>query len=98
MGMSTVEKVSLALSNDLLRVLKRAVASGEYASSSEVVREALREWRARRPAAGANGGSSGGFWGWVRWADNHPNRVCGLGAPTPDYYAEHPDILSPTLR
>jgi predicted nucleotidyltransferase len=48
--MSTVEKVSLALSNDLLKVVRRAVASGEYASSSEVVREALREWRARRPA------------------------------------------------
>ena len=46
--MSKVEKISVAISNELLRVVRSAVGSGEYASSSEVMREALREWKARR--------------------------------------------------
>lgn len=29
--------------------MKGAVDSGEYASASEVIREALREWRLRQP-------------------------------------------------
>ena len=29
-------------------LVRRAVASGEYATTSEVVREALREWKQRR--------------------------------------------------
>lgn len=47
--MPSVEKVSVALSTELLDMVKDAVASGEYASSSEVIREALREWRLRQP-------------------------------------------------
>ena len=47
--MANVEKVSVALSPELLEVVKGAVASGEYASTSEVVREALREWHLRKP-------------------------------------------------
>lgn len=47
--MQTVEKVSVSLSNELLRAVRSAVHSGEYASASEVVREALREWKQRRP-------------------------------------------------
>lgn len=46
--MSAIEKVSIALSSDMLRMVKTAVASGDYASASEVVREALREWKRRR--------------------------------------------------
>lgn len=47
--MPTVEKVSVALSSELLEMVKDAVASGEYASASEVIREALRDWRLRQP-------------------------------------------------
>jgi antitoxin ParD1/3/4 len=47
--MSTVEKVSIALSPELLDSVREAVASGEYGSASEVVREALREWKLRQP-------------------------------------------------
>jgi antitoxin ParD1/3/4 len=46
--MANVEKVSVALTPEMLAVVREAVASGEYASSSEVVREALREWTRRR--------------------------------------------------
>lgn len=44
-----VAKISIALSRDLLQRVRQAVGSGDYASTSEVIREALREWKARRP-------------------------------------------------
>lgn len=46
--MASVEKVSVALSPELLEMVRAAVASGDYASTSEVVREALRDWRTRQ--------------------------------------------------
>jgi antitoxin ParD1/3/4 len=46
--MGKVEKVSIALTEELAEAVRVAVASGDYASSSEVVRAALREWRDRR--------------------------------------------------
>lgn len=45
---SRVEKVSVALTDELLSYVQGAVKSGDYASASEVVREALRQWKARR--------------------------------------------------
>lgn len=50
--MANVEKVSVALTSEMLAVVREAVESGEYASSSEVVREALREWKRRRALEG----------------------------------------------
>ena len=43
--MANVEKVSVALTSDMVAVMRKAVESGEYASNSEVVREALRDWK-----------------------------------------------------
>lgn len=48
--MATVEKISIALPTDMASLVRKAVATGDYASSSEVIREALREWKARRSA------------------------------------------------
>ena len=50
--MANVEKLSLALTADMVAMLREAVESGEYASTSEVVREALREWKNRRGLRG----------------------------------------------
>jgi antitoxin ParD1/3/4 len=50
--MSTVEKVSIALPREMTTMLKEAVEAGEYASTSEVVREALRDWKERRDLLG----------------------------------------------
>jgi antitoxin ParD1/3/4 len=47
--MSSVEKVSISLSPDLATAVRDAVEGGEYGSASEVVREALREWKLRQP-------------------------------------------------
>lgn len=44
--MQNVEKVSVALTPEMAADLRKAVKSGAYASSSEVVREALRLWKA----------------------------------------------------
>lgn len=47
--MSNVEKISVALSSDLVKRVRTAVDSGRYSSASEVIREALREWSMREP-------------------------------------------------
>ena len=46
--MATVEKMSIALTQDMVSLVRQAVASGEYASNSEVIRDALREWKIKR--------------------------------------------------
>jgi len=46
--MQTVEKISIALPPEMAAQLRQAVATGEYASSSEVVRDALRDWTHKR--------------------------------------------------
>jgi antitoxin ParD1/3/4 len=46
--MATIEKISVALPKDMLELVKGAVKSGNYATTSEVIREALREWKVRR--------------------------------------------------
>lgn len=46
--MANIEKISVALPADMLALVRGAVATGDYASTSEVIREALREWKGRR--------------------------------------------------
>jgi antitoxin ParD1/3/4 len=46
--MGKVEKISIALTDEMLVWIKKAVASGDYASSSEVIRHALRDWKGQR--------------------------------------------------
>jgi antitoxin ParD1/3/4 len=46
--MPNVEKISVALTPDMAAFVRDAVESGEYASSSEIIREALREWKQKR--------------------------------------------------
>jgi antitoxin ParD1/3/4 len=47
-GIYKAAKVSVALTSEMTEMVRQAVASGEYASASEVIREALREWKHRR--------------------------------------------------
>ena len=46
--MPSVEKISIALPPEMVAQLRQAVETGEYASSSEVVRDALRDWTHKR--------------------------------------------------
>jgi antitoxin ParD1/3/4 len=46
--MANAEKISIALPREMVAILRQAVDTGEYASSSEVVRDALRDWTHKR--------------------------------------------------
>jgi antitoxin ParD1/3/4 len=46
--MASVEKLSVALTNEQVAALKAAVDTGEYATTSEIVREAVRDWQLKR--------------------------------------------------
>ncbi len=46
--MSTIERLTITLPADMAGLVKGAVGEGDYASTSEVVREALRDWRLKR--------------------------------------------------
>ncbi len=46
--MSTVQKISISLTPEMNATLKEVVASGAYASTSEIMREALRDWEAKQ--------------------------------------------------
>jgi antitoxin ParD1/3/4 len=44
----SIEKISIALPPEMVAQVRQAVQTGEYASSSEVVRDALRDWTYKR--------------------------------------------------
>lgn len=46
--MSEIERLTITLPHEMAATVKGAVEDGDYASSSEVVREALRDWRMKR--------------------------------------------------
>jgi antitoxin ParD1/3/4 len=50
--MGQIDKRSITLSSELATAVDEAVATGEYASASEVVRDALRLWKERRDLFG----------------------------------------------
>lgn len=50
--MSNVEKRSISLTPELAAVVDQAVAGGEFGNASEVIREALRQWKDRRDLHG----------------------------------------------
>jgi antitoxin ParD1/3/4 len=45
--MQTVEKLSITLPAEMVRVIREKVSAGIYSSNSEVIREALRGWMER---------------------------------------------------
>jgi antitoxin ParD1/3/4 len=46
--MSDIERMTITLPAEMAAVVKIAVATGDYASTSEVVRAALRDWKIKR--------------------------------------------------
>ena len=45
--MANIERLTITLPADMASLVKDAVADGQYASASEVVREALRDWEVK---------------------------------------------------
>ncbi len=60
--MATVEKLSISLPPELAALVRDAVDQGDYASSSEVVRDALRDWKQLREQRNAALGDLGRIW------------------------------------
>lgn len=48
--MAAVKKLSIALTPEFAADIDEAVATGEFASTSEVIRDALRTWKRSREA------------------------------------------------
>ncbi len=46
--MAEVERLTVTMPADMLAIVKAAVDVGDYASTSEVIREALRDWKMKR--------------------------------------------------
>jgi antitoxin ParD1/3/4 len=46
--MAELERLTITLPAEMAAVVKGAVESGDYASTSEVVRAALRDWKTKR--------------------------------------------------
>ena len=46
--MANVEKISVAVTPQQAATMREAVEAGEYATTSEIVREAMRDWLAKR--------------------------------------------------
>jgi antitoxin ParD1/3/4 len=46
--MADIQKITVALTAEQLAALKAAVEAGEYATTSEIVREAIRDWQIKR--------------------------------------------------
>jgi len=47
-AMAVIERVSITLPAEMAAALRQTVEDGQYASTSEIVREALREWSRKR--------------------------------------------------
>lgn len=48
--MSAIERITVTIPTEMAADLKATVAEGQYASTSEVIREALRDWTRARDA------------------------------------------------
>lgn len=46
--MQTAEKISITMTPEQLRAVRESVEAGEYASTSEVMRDAVRLWQRQR--------------------------------------------------
>lgn len=46
--MQTAEKISITMTPEQLRAVRESVTAGEYASTSEVLRDAVRLWQRQR--------------------------------------------------
>ena len=52
--MSTIDKITISLPTEMLAEIRAAVAAGEFANTSEAIRDALRHWRRARTVIALN--------------------------------------------
>ena len=52
--MGTIDKVTISLPSEMLAEIRAAIDAGEFANTSEAVREALRHWQRSRKVMALN--------------------------------------------
>ena len=52
--MGALEKITISLPAEMVAEIKTAIAAGEFASTSEVIRDALPQWRRTRTVIALN--------------------------------------------
>lgn len=52
--MSVIEKITISLPAEMLAEVRAAVDAGEFANTSEAIRDALRQWRRARTVIALN--------------------------------------------
>ena len=60
--MSKIDKISIAITREQHAKIKAAVDRGDYASTSEVIRTALREWELKEEMRRLEGERIGKLW------------------------------------
>ena len=50
--MQNAEKISITMPPDMMKLVRASVESGEYASTSELMRDAVTIWQKNREASG----------------------------------------------
>ncbi len=60
--MSTIDKISIAITRQQHDLVKAAIERGDYASTSEVIREALREWELKQKTRAGQIGEINRLW------------------------------------
>jgi antitoxin ParD1/3/4 len=60
--MSRIDKISIAITREQHAKIKAAVERGDYASTSEVIRTALREWELKEELRRLEGERIGRLW------------------------------------
>ena len=60
--MSKIDKISIAITREQHAKIKAAVNRGDYASTSEVIRTALREWELKEELRRLEGERIGRLW------------------------------------
>lgn len=78
--MGAVQKLSIALTPELAREIEAAIESGDYSTTSEVVRDALRVWKRQRSDREAALGRLKQLW--------DEGLASGEPEPMPDDWAE----------
>ncbi len=83
-------KLSIAVTEDMAAELRAAVEGGDYGSVSEVVRDALRDWRLRPQGRGTGGRRTSSLaregidsGPSDRWRDG-VRAICGRSTGAPD--------------
>jgi antitoxin ParD1/3/4 len=60
--MTAVKKLSIALTPEFAADIRRAISTGEYASTSEVIRDAMRTWKQVRQERSVAAGELRRLW------------------------------------